>query len=152
MYVFQVSKLLYLAGFEHQQYVRTLSFEKWCRMHLSVSQMDVWSSSYDLFCYNYMFSLFLSLGSMLERLVSKNAVECTSQHLKWMSGARVMICLVSSGQADKRTSGQADKRTSRQADKRTSGQADKRTSRQADMQTSRQADMQTCRQADKQTC
>ena len=27
---------------------------------------------------------------MLERLVLKNAVECTSQRLKWTSGARVM--------------------------------------------------------------
>ena len=33
----------------------------------------------------------LSIGSMLERLVVKNAVECTSQRLKWTSGARVMI-------------------------------------------------------------
>ena len=28
---------------------------------------------------------------MLDGLVLKNAVECTSQHLKWTSGARVMI-------------------------------------------------------------
>ena len=33
----------------------------------------------------------LSLGSMLDSLVLKNAVECTSQRLKWTSGARVMI-------------------------------------------------------------
>ena len=37
----------------------------------------------------------LSLGSMLERLVLKNAVECTSQHLKWTSGVRVMTKFVS---------------------------------------------------------
>ena len=29
---------------------------------------------------------------MLERLVLKNGVECTSQRLKWTSGARVMTC------------------------------------------------------------
>ena len=33
----------------------------------------------------------LSIRSMLERLVLKNAAECTSQRLKWTSGARVMI-------------------------------------------------------------
>ena len=27
---------------------------------------------------------------MLERLLLKNSVDCTSQHLKWTSGARVM--------------------------------------------------------------
>ena len=32
----------------------------------------------------------LSIKSMLERLVLKNGVECTSQRLKWTSGARVM--------------------------------------------------------------
>ena len=32
-----------------------------------------------------------SLASMLEVLVFKNTVECTSQRLKWTSGARVMI-------------------------------------------------------------
>ena len=32
----------------------------------------------------------LSLGSMLDSLVLKNAVECTSQRLKWTSGGRVM--------------------------------------------------------------
>ena len=32
----------------------------------------------------------LSLRSMLERLVLKKYVECTSQRLKWTSGARVM--------------------------------------------------------------
>ena len=30
------------------------------------------------------------MKSMLERLVLTNAVECTSQRLKWTSGARVM--------------------------------------------------------------
>ena len=65
-----------------------------------------------------------SIGSMLVLLVLKNAVECTSQRLKWTSGARVMICLVSSKQAGKQTS--------RQANMQASGQADKRTSRQAD--------------------
>ena len=33
----------------------------------------------------------LRIGSMLEVLVLKNVVECTSQRLKWMSRARVMI-------------------------------------------------------------
>ena len=33
----------------------------------------------------------LSFGSMLERLVSKNGIECSSQCLKWASRARVMI-------------------------------------------------------------
>ena len=32
----------------------------------------------------------LSIGSVLERLVLKNAAECTSQRLKRTSGARVM--------------------------------------------------------------
>ena len=36
---------------------------------------------------NLIISLDLSLESMLERLVLKNAVECTSQRLKRMSGA-----------------------------------------------------------------
>ena len=35
--------------------------------------------------------LVLSIGSMPERLVLKNFVECTRQRLKWTSGARVMI-------------------------------------------------------------
>ena len=39
---------------------------------------------------NMVICLDLSLGSMLEVLVLKNAVECTSQRLKWTSGARVM--------------------------------------------------------------
>ena len=43
-----------------------------------------------LFCYNYIFSSYLSLGGMLERLVLKKAVDCTSQRLKWTSGARVV--------------------------------------------------------------
>ena len=37
--------------------------------------------------------LVLSFGSMLDLLVLKNAVECTSQRLKWTSGAQVVpIC------------------------------------------------------------
>ena len=42
----------------------------------------------------------LSLKSTLELLVLKNAAECTSQHLKWTSGARVMTifsCLFMDG-------------------------------------------------------
>ena len=31
--VLEVSKPCYLVGFEHQEYARTLSFEKICRMH-----------------------------------------------------------------------------------------------------------------------
>ena len=33
----------------------------------------------------------LSIGSALERLVLKNDADCTSQRLKWTSGARFMI-------------------------------------------------------------
>ena len=40
-------KHLYLLGFEHREYARTLSFEKCFRMHWSTSQMDVWSPSSD---------------------------------------------------------------------------------------------------------
>ena len=35
--------------------------------------------------------MYLSIGSVLELLVLKNAAECTSQRLKRTSGARVMI-------------------------------------------------------------
>ena len=31
--ILNVAKRFYLAGFEHREYVRTLSFEKCCRMH-----------------------------------------------------------------------------------------------------------------------
>ena len=65
-----------------------------------------------VFCYNYIFSSYLSLGGMLERLVLKNVVDCTSQRLKRTSGVRVMIflCLplIGSRQADKQTCRQAD--------------------------------------------
>ena len=37
------------------------------------------------------FSMKLRLKSVLERLVLKKYAECTSQHVKWTSGARVMI-------------------------------------------------------------
>ena len=40
---------------------------------------------------NTFICLDLRIGSMLEVLVLKNAVECTSQRLKWTSGARVMV-------------------------------------------------------------
>ena len=40
---------------------------------------------------NCLICVVLSIGSMLVFLVLKNAVECTSQRLKWTSGARVMI-------------------------------------------------------------
>ena len=63
-----------------------------------------------LFWYNYIFSSYLSLGSMLQRLGLKNAADCTSQRVKRTSGARVMICLLSSKQANKLV-------TSRQANK-----------------------------------
>ena len=43
---------------------------------------------------NLLIYVVLSLGSILERLVLKNGVECTSQHLKWTSGARVMTIFV----------------------------------------------------------
>ena len=33
----------------------------------------------------------LSIGSVLERLVLKNAAECTCQRLKWTLGSRIMI-------------------------------------------------------------
>ena len=42
-----VVKLPNLLGFEHREYASLLSFEKCCRKHLSTSQTDVWSLSYD---------------------------------------------------------------------------------------------------------
>ena len=42
-------------------------------------------------CQNSFIWLELSIGSVLERLVLKNAAKCTSQRLKWTSGARDMI-------------------------------------------------------------
>ena len=62
--------------------------------------------------------------------VLKNAAECTSQRLKWTSGARVMI-LVFDDYASKRQGVQAFKRSSEQAFKRSSDQAIKRSSEQA---------------------
>ena len=44
--------------------------------------------------YNYLFSSYLSLGSMLDWLVLKNAADCTGQRLKRTSGARVMTFLL----------------------------------------------------------
>ena len=41
--------------------------------------------------YKQSFSLELSIGGVLELLILKNGVECSSQRLKWTSGARVMI-------------------------------------------------------------
>ena len=90
------------------------------------------------FAYNYLFSLYLRLGSMLERLVLKNAADCTSQRLKQTSGVRVILFGVFTFYW-KQTSRQADKRPSRKAAKQTSRRADKQTCRQADKQTSRQA-------------
>ena len=43
--------------------------------------LDLEKSSFFVFC------LDLSLGTMLDSLVLKNAIECTSQRLKWTSGA-----------------------------------------------------------------
>ena len=40
--------------------------------------------------YKWSFLLELSVGSVLELLVLKNDAECSSQRLKWTSGARVM--------------------------------------------------------------
>ena len=40
--------------------------------------------------YNSFFPSYLRFGSMLERLVLKNGVDCTSQRFKWTSGARVV--------------------------------------------------------------
>ena len=40
------------------------------------------------------FSMKLRLKRILERLVLKKYAECTSQHVKWTSGARVMIFLI----------------------------------------------------------
>ena len=42
-------------------------------------------------CQNCFIWVDLSIKSMLERLVLKNAIGCTSQRLKWTSGAQVMI-------------------------------------------------------------
>ena len=41
---------------------------------------------------NSLFEMVLSLMSMLEVLVLKNLIQCTSQRLKRPSGARVMTC------------------------------------------------------------
>ena len=46
------------------------------------------------FAYNYPFSSYLSLGSMLDRLDLKKYADCTSQRLKRTSGARVMTFLL----------------------------------------------------------
>ena len=40
---------------------------------------------------NCLICLVLNIGSMLVFFVLKNAVECTSQRLKWASGARVIV-------------------------------------------------------------
>ena len=61
------------------------------------SQRLKWTSGarvmtmFGYFIYKWSFSLYASIGSVLELLVLKNAAECTSQRLKWTSGARVMI-------------------------------------------------------------
>ena len=44
--------------------------------------------------YNYIFSSYSNLESMLDRLVLKNAADCTSQRLKRSSGAQVMTFLL----------------------------------------------------------
>ena len=41
--------------------------------------------------HKWSFPLELSDGNVLDLLVLKNDAECTSQRLKWTSGARVMI-------------------------------------------------------------
>ena len=41
--------------------------------------------------YKLSMSLYLSIGSVLDFLVLKNAAQRTSQRLEWTSGARVMI-------------------------------------------------------------
>ena len=46
------------------------------------------------FVYNYPFSSYLSLGSMLVRLDLKKYADCTHQRLKRTSGARVMTFLL----------------------------------------------------------
>ena len=46
------------------------------------------------FVYNYICSSYLNLGSMLDRLVLKNAADCISQRVKRTSGARVVIFLL----------------------------------------------------------
>ena len=51
----------------------------------------LWNSCMSSKSQNTFIWLDLSIGSMLDFLVLKNAVECTSQRLKWTSGARVMI-------------------------------------------------------------
>ena len=42
-------------------------------------------------CQNSFIWAVLSIKGMLELLVLKKCVECTSQHLKWTSGARVVV-------------------------------------------------------------
>ena len=48
----------------------------------------------DRFAYKWSFSLYLSVGSVLELLVLKNAAQRASQRLKRTSGARVVINFV----------------------------------------------------------
>ena len=61
------SKLLFFVVIEHWECLRTLSFEKCCRMHQSTSQMDVWSSSYD-----FLRSLGRSVARSLGRSVARS--------------------------------------------------------------------------------
>ena len=58
----------------------------------------VWIQKRHLSQLNRYLSSSWSLGSVLERLVLKNYEECTSRCLKRTSGARVMICFLSSKQ------------------------------------------------------
>ena len=76
----------------------------------------------------------------------KNAADCTSQRLKWTSGARVMI-LVFDDYASKRQGVQAFKRSSVQAFKRSSIQAFKCSSVQAFKRSSAQASKRSSDQA-----
>ena len=105
--------------------------------------MDVWSSSYahlQLLIYTWTFLLYLSIGSVLELLVLKNAAECTSQRLKWTSGARVMIIFDLC--SFERPSVQASKRSSVQASNRSSVQTNVQTFKRPSVQTFKHSSVQ----------
>ena len=67
-----------------------LDFEKNCFFSNLLEKHDL-PFLYSLKAKNTSICLDLSIGSMLERLLLKNAETCTSQRLKRTSGGRVMI-------------------------------------------------------------
>ena len=61
----------------------------WAASILKIRVFSIYSIFFKL--QNLVICSDLSLGSMLDSLVLKNAVECASQRLKWTSGASVMV-------------------------------------------------------------